>query len=113
MPAKKLCSHVDRNGSCINFAPCEEHAPKPWESSNRRAELPSDWGRRVRTVLRRNELHNDGLCQDGRVCGGLSLAREVHHPASPSNHDVDQLEAVCAACHRASTNRQAADARRR
>lgn len=109
MRARKICS----SPGCAELQPCEAHAQKPWASSDRRSELPSDWNRRVRTVLRRNELHNDGLCQDGRVCGGLSLAREVHHPGDPSDHTVDQLEAVCAACHAASTNRQAIDARSR
>jgi 5-methylcytosine-specific restriction endonuclease McrA len=100
--AKKVCGHAQ----CPNLMPCPEHRKVPWAGSTRRSELPPDWERRRRAVLRR-----DVTCQDGRVCGGLALAREVHHTGQPDDHNLMALQGICADCHKAATSAQATAAR--
>jgi 5-methylcytosine-specific restriction protein A len=104
--APKVCSHVDAAGSCSHVQPCPDHARKAWEGSTRRTELPSDWDRRRRAVLRRDEF-----CTLGTHCGGLALAVEVHHRGDKHDHRLESLGGVCVACHRAATQAQAAAAR--
>jgi hypothetical protein len=102
MRASKTCSHP----RCPNLQPCEDHPKVAWQGSTRRTELPSDWERRRRTVLERDEI-----CTDGRVCRGLALATECHHTGSKHDHRVESLAGVCKACHAAATQEQAAEAR--
>jgi 5-methylcytosine-specific restriction enzyme A len=102
MTARKVCSHVDSRGGCPNLQPCPDHERKPWAGSNRRHELPPDWDRRRRTVLAR-----DPICK----CGN-ALSTEVHHIGDPHDHSLDELEGICAQCHREETQRQAQAARR-
>lgn len=106
--AKKLCSHVDVDGSCTNLMPCGTHAPKPWASSNRRSELPPGWSHRiVPRILRR-----DPVCTLGIVCQSRALSTEVHHTGDPHDHSDEALAGACHDCHMAETNRQAAEGRR-
>lgn len=105
--AKKLCSHVGPEGSCAQLQPCPDHAPQPWASSNRRSELPPDWERRRRRILRR-----DPLCQLAIVCGGASLSVLVHHAGDPLDHRDETLQGACEACHNVTIAQQSAEARR-
>lgn len=102
--APKVCAHP----ACPNLQPCPDHQRKPWQSSNRRAELPPDWERRRRTVLKR-----DPLCTDGRICNGLALSTDCHHTGDKHDHSLESLAGVCRACHNAATQQQSAEARAR
>lgn len=75
----------------------------PWSSSDRRSRLPSDWPQRRRHVLRR-----DGhRCQiRGQRC--KRIATEVDHIVNNDDHGYDNLQAVCATCHREKTAVEAA-----
>lgn len=86
--------------------PCEDHAPKPWASSNRRSELPKDWERRRARILRR-----DPLCTLALVCGGRSLSVIVHHAGDSLDHSDQTLQGCCKACHDITIAEQSAEAR--
>lgn len=101
--APKACAHF----ACPNTQPCPDHQRKPWEGSTRRHELPPDWEHRRRRILQR-----DPLCTLATTCGGLALSTEVHHTNDPHDHSDQALAGVCKNCHRAETQRQAAEARR-
>lgn len=103
MRARKICSAPD----CTEVQPCPEHAPQPWATSNRRAELPKDWNRRRARILRR-----DPLCQLAIVCGGASLSVVVHHAGDPLDHRDEVLQGACVACHNVTIAQQSAKARR-
>jgi len=83
---------------------CNTHTPEPWSGSNRRAELPKDWGRRRRRVLRRDGYR----C---RRCG--KPATDVDHVVPGDDHSDGNLQALCSDCHDAKTLEEAAAARRR
>lgn len=102
--APKACSHP----TCPNIQPCPDHQRSAWHGSTRRAQLPPDWARRRRTVLQR-----DPLCTLAITCGGLALSTECHHTGDKRDHSLENLAGVCANCHRAATQQQAAEARRR
>lgn len=64
-----------------------------WSTSNRRDELPKDWG-----VIRRGVLERDAhSCQwplsFGGVCG--QPANEVDHRYSPTDHNPHSLWSLC------------------
>jgi 5-methylcytosine-specific restriction enzyme A len=85
---------------------CDAHAPQPWAGSDRRTRLPTDWPSRRRAVLER----------DGRrcyTCGGA--AGEVDHVRAGDDHRLENLAAICTACHKIKSAREggiAAGARR-
>jgi 5-methylcytosine-specific restriction endonuclease McrA len=83
---------------------CAEHAEQPWATSNRRNELPSDWKRRRRRILRRDSY----TCVR---CG--APAAEVDHIADPHDHNDSNLQSLCSSCHRAKTLAEAAAGRQR
>ena len=86
-----------------------------WETSDRRAGLPADWSARRGRVLQRDR----GLCQiRGPRC--TRTATDVDHVRRGNNHDDENLQAVCRACHNGKTatesaarKRQLRDARKR
>ncbi len=102
--AAKACN----TPGCPNQQPCPEHARKPWEGSTRRQRLPSNWSGLRATVLAR-----DPICQDGRVCHGLALSSQVDHVTPGDDHDLANLQGICADCHQAKTQAEATAARRR
>lgn len=66
-----------------------------WDGSNRRARLPSNWGK-----LRAQVLERDGhRCrwpteqQPGTRCG--AAATEVDHIKAGDDHSLDNLQALC------------------
>ncbi|WP_158881966.1 HNH endonuclease signature motif containing protein [Amycolatopsis anabasis] len=66
----------------------------PWNTSQRKLELPQDWKHRRRFVLERDRYQ----CQvQGPQC--TVQATEVDHIQRGSNHRVQNLRAVCATCH--------------
>ena len=65
-----------------------------WNSSGRREDLPSNWGRLRRQVLR----EADGRCEL-RVEGCLGVASEVDHIRPGVDHSRSNLRAVCRRCH--------------
>lgn len=100
-------------GAGITFAGCPlrlkpgvcPQQPIPWESSNRRAELPPDWEKRKRRVKRR----------DGNRCVicGSSDRLEVDHIDDPDDHSDENLQTLCHRHHMQKTQREAAAGRRR
>nr|DAF63966.1 MAG TPA: HNH endonuclease [Siphoviridae sp. ctGkF2] len=79
-----------------------------WESSNRRSRLPSDWDSRRLLVLRRDSFR----CRIGSV-GCLVVATEVDHAVAGDNHSLNNLQAVCSACHKAKTQMEGLAKRQR
>lgn len=100
--AAKACAVA----ACPNLVPCPTHRKVPWAGSTRRMELPGDWERRRKRILRR-----DVTCRDGRVCGGLALSTQVHHAGRPDDHGDQALQGICADCHKSVTGEQAHAAR--
>ena len=68
-----------------------------WDTSTRRSRLPADWARRRTLVLRR-----DPHCRiAGPGCTGRST--EADHVIPGDNHDLSNLQGLCAPCHKAKT----------
>lgn len=65
----------------------------PWDTSNRKAELPHDWQARRIRVLRRDSYRCQARDSQGRVCG--AWANQVDHIERGNNHDEDNLQALC------------------
>lgn len=91
---------------CPHLKPCpiEGHERKPWEGSNRRAELPTNWTSSIAPAV----LARDPTCT---ICHAAS-STDVHHIGNKHDHRLEQLAGVCSSCHRAETQAQAAAARR-
>ena len=77
----------------------------PWNTSTRRADLPSDWPRRRARILKR-----DGhRCRiQGPMCVGV--ATEVDHTGARDDHRDEMLRAACSPCHQDRSSRQGAAA---
>jgi 5-methylcytosine-specific restriction protein A len=71
-------------------------APRQW-NSRRRSELPADWARIRRRVLKRDF----GLCV---MCGGP--ANQVDHIGDRDNHSDDNLRSLCTPHHQSRTSAQ-------
>ncbi len=105
--APRRCARLD----CDQLAPCPDHTPPPWQGSNRRAELPSDWTSTTRRVLADQPVCT--LAYPGTWSTRRGLARcgvrstEVDHIGDPQDHSRDNLRGVCSACHRRRTQQQA------
>jgi 5-methylcytosine-specific restriction endonuclease McrA len=65
-----------------------------WDSSRRRLELPANWSRLRRQVLREAE----GRCEI-RLAGCVGEASEVDHIRRGDDHSRSNLRAVCRRCH--------------
>ncbi|MGW2708682.1 HNH endonuclease [Streptomyces sp. NPDC001356] len=80
-----------------------------WAGSNRRAELPSNWGSEIRPfVLQRDEYRCRNRI-DGRVCG--RTANQVDHIGDRHDHRPEMLQALCEDCHNHKSSRQGNAAR--
>ena len=96
--ARKACGQP----RCPHFTPCPDHPKVAWAGSTRRSRLPPDWERRRRAVLARDELCN--VCRN-------AISTEVDHIEAGDNHDLDNLQGICAPCHQRKTQAEAAAAR--
>lgn len=84
----------------------------PWDSSTRRARLPSDWATRRLRVLRRDGYacqHRD----DPHAPKCLAPASEVDHIERGDDHAEANLRAICTRHHKAKTQAEAIAARLR
>jgi 5-methylcytosine-specific restriction protein A len=81
----------------------------PWDSSNRRSELPTDWEQRRQTVKARAggrcEVHmrNGSRCRD--------KGTECHHLGDKTDHRIEKLQWICHWHHARETAKQATEAR--
>lgn len=77
-----------------------------WDTSNRRAQLPSDWRKRVAATKARA----DGRCEAAvHVADCDGIGRECDHRSDPLNHD--DLQWLSPMCHRAKTQAESLAAR--
>lgn len=92
---------------CPHLKPCPVpgHERRAWEGSTRRARLPHDWSH---TIVPRI-LARDPVC---RVCA-KQRSTQVDHIVAGDDHRDENLQGICADCHRAKTQREAAEARAR
>ncbi|MEW1550940.1 HNH endonuclease [Streptomyces tsukubensis] len=72
-----------------------------WDSSSRRAELPSNWPRIRQRVIRRDGGLCKGVLEGGQICGAPGT--DVDHIRSGIDHSLDNLQLLCAWCHRRKT----------
>ncbi|PRX95586.1 HNH endonuclease [Allonocardiopsis opalescens] len=81
-----------------------------WDTSTRRAELPTDWYSRIRPAI----LQRDGYaCQwrtDGQRCG--AHANQVDHIGDRHDHRPENLQALCRWHHARKSSAEGAAARR-
>ncbi|MEU7200278.1 HNH endonuclease signature motif containing protein [Streptomyces sp. NPDC045470] len=80
-----------------------------WDTSDRRARLPSDWPQRRAIVLKRDGYQCVATLVDGPRCP--EPGTDVDHIVPGDNHDVANLQTLCAWHHRRKTAREAAAAR--
>ncbi|SCL33055.1 HNH endonuclease [Micromonospora nigra] len=80
-----------------------------WEGSDRRARLPHDWALRRVRVLRRDGYRCRQRFSTGALCG--EPASQVDHIQRGDDHDLSNLQALCAHCHARKTAGEAAQAR--
>lgn len=73
----------------------------PWDTSDRRASLPSNWREIRERVLVRD--HHTCQIQDE---GCTRVASEVDHVGDRSDHRLEVLRAVCRRCHSRRTAQQ-------
>lgn len=81
-----------------------------WESSDRKSELPQDWALRRMRVLRRDSYRCQARDSTGRACG--EWANQCDHIEPGNNHDLDNLQALCAWHHARKSSREGVAARR-
>lgn len=75
-----------------------------WSSSNRRAQLPTDWAKRRAQVKARAH----GRCQAEQhvdTCDGIGT--DCDHIADPNDHSLDNLQWLSGPCHKAKTQAEA------
>ena len=81
-----------------------------WDSSSRRRkELPPDWEKVRKRVLRRDNFvcqHED--VNTGDICG--EYASEVDHIRRGNNHDESNLQSLCTYHHRRKSSAEGAEA---
>jgi 5-methylcytosine-specific restriction enzyme A len=81
-----------------------------WDTSGRRAQLPSNWGTIRRRILERDQ-HRCTAPTHVDACDGT--ATEVDHIHDPGDHSDDNLRSLNHWCHQQRTLAQAAAARAR
>ena len=75
-----------------------------WEGSNRRAELPPNWQKIRKRVLRRDGYQCRYVSQTGARC--RDLATDVDHVGHKMNHELENLQALCSFHHSKKTGAQ-------
>ena len=103
MPAaRKVCGQPQ----CPHLLPCPDHPKVAWAASTRKTRLPPSraWERLRLTVIER-----DPICQ---VCH-QAISTEVDHIDPGDNHALTNLQGICAPCHQAKTQTEAAAGRSR
>ncbi|WP_411140259.1 HNH endonuclease [Streptomyces sp. x-80] len=84
-----------------------------WSSSNRRAELPTDWDSSVRPrILARDSQQCVATMRDGGRCPATA-GLEVDHIGDRHDHRDANLQTLCSWHHKHKTARESAAARRR
>lgn len=83
----------------------------PWETSNRRQELPPNWYSGIRPRILERDGHRCQWRRTRGICG--SPANQVDHIGDRHDHSDDNLQALCAWHHRKKTEQESADARRK
>lgn len=97
MKAKTPCLTRGCYRDVFNHGRCEEHY-EPWDSSDRKERLPSDWQARRRVVIHRD----GGKCQQ---CG--QAGTDVDHKIAGDDHSLNNLQLLCVDCHKAKTHIEA------
>ncbi|QPB09603.1 HNH endonuclease [Streptomyces phage Sycamore] len=80
-----------------------------WASSNRRSELPPNWGAIRARVIRRDRGSCQGVLSEGALCGHPGT--EVDHIRPGSDHTLGNLQLLCAWCHKRKTQAESQAAR--
>lgn len=82
----------------------------PWDTSDRKAELPRDWEQIRKRVGDRDRW----LCQWPRSVRGIcgSQATDCDHKLDPHDHRDESLWMLCGWHHKQKTQQESADARR-
>lgn len=110
--ARRRCT----NHACDQLAPCPVHTAAPWQTSNRRAELPSDWTHIAAGILERHptcQLDYPGIWHTSRGPARCThTSTEVDHIGDKHDHTPHNLRGVCTSCHSRRTLEQAAAGRR-
>lgn len=82
----------------------------PWDTSNRRDRLPSDWQRKRMRVLRRDSYRCRATDSLGRRCDGKGS--DVDHIVAGDNDDEDNLQTLCSWHHARKSSAEGNAARR-
>ena len=109
------CPNVVR--SRLQKGYCDEHADKRtgWAKTQERKGNTTERGYgHAWRKLRAQVLERDGyLCQACKAKGRITPATDVDHivnKASGGTDDIDNLQALCRACHKAKTQAESSDA---
>jgi len=81
-----------------------------WESSDRKARLPSDWSTRRVRVLRRDGYKCQARDSLGVLCG--APANQADHIEPGDDHSLENLRALCRWHHARKSSAEGAAARR-
>lgn len=101
-PQPCLQSGCAQIGTHPDYSRCDLHKIEGWRTG-RNKRLPSDWQSRRKVILAR-----DGFkCQSCKV----SPATEVDHIKRGDDHSYDNLQSLCAECHRKKTFEEAMNAK--
>ncbi|QPB09833.1 HNH endonuclease [Streptomyces phage Shady] len=80
-----------------------------WHSSNRRSELPPNWGTLRQRVIRRDKGLCQGVLDTGGLCGHPGT--DVDHIRPGNDHSLSNLQLLCPWCHKRKTQAESAQAR--
>lgn len=82
----------------------------PWETSNRKAELPADWDQRRQRVGDRDRWKCQWPRSSRGICG--SPANQCDHRDDPHDHREESLWMLCEWHHKGKTQQESAESRR-
>lgn len=81
----------------------------PWHTSDRVTRLPNDWRKRRAAVRRRAGGRCEALDGNGSRC--TARGTECDHVRRGDNHNLDNLQWLCATCHARKTRAETTEAR--